>query len=198
MKIALCQINPTVGAFEKNKELILKYYNECIQENADIIVFPELVITGYPPQDLLWEEGFVEQNLEIINHIASHSTVPVIVGFIRKGDGEIFNSAAVCYDGKLQATYDKILLPTYDVFDEDRYFSSGKEPAVISVPINGEEKILGIQICEDLWDRDYECKVSQIQKEKGAEILINISSSPYQKGRLINRREVIMEKVNET
>ncbi len=198
MKIALCQINPTVGAFEKNKELILKYYNECIQENADIIVFPELVITGYPPQDLLWEEGFVEQNLEIINHIASHSTVPVIVGFIRKGDGKIFNSAAVCYNGKLQATYDKILLPTYDVFDEDRYFNRGKEPTVISVPVNGEDKILGIQICEDLWDRDYECKVSQIQKEKGAKILINISASPYQKGRLIDRRDLILEKVNAT
>ena len=198
MKIALCQVNPIVGAFDHNRDLILKYYQGCIEKNADVVVFPELIITGYPPQDLLWEDGFVDQNLSGLDEIASASTLPMIIGFVRKENGKLFNSAAVCFNGKLQSTTDKILLPTYDVFDEDRYFTSGEEPKVIPVPVQGKEINLGIQICEDLWDHDYDCKVSQIQKEKGADILINISASPYHEGRLFKRRDLIQEKVKET
>ena len=198
MKIALCQINPTVGAFNHNRDIILKYYQQSIDINADIVVFPELVITGYPPQDLLWEDGFIDRNLSVLNEIAAQSSLPIIIGFVRKENGRLFNSAAVCYDGKLQTTTDKILLPTYDVFDEDRYFTSGEEPKVIPVPVQGKQINLGIQICEDLWDHDYDCKVSQIQKEKGADILFNISASPYHEGRLFRRKDLIQEKVKET
>ena len=198
MKIALCQINPTVGAFNHNRDIILKYYQQSIDINADIVVFPELVITGYPPQDLLWEDGFIDRNLSVLNEIAAQSSLPIIIGFVRKENGRLFNSAAVCYDEKLQTTTDKILLPTYDVFDEDRYFTSGEEPKVIPVPVQGKQINLGIQICEDLWDHDYDCKVSQIQKEKGADILFNISASPYHEGRLFRRKDLIQEKVKET
>ncbi len=198
MKIALCQVNPTVGAFEKNKKLILKYYNQCIELNADIVVFPELMITGYPPQDLLWEGGFIDQNLSLLNKISAVSSIPIIIGFVRRKHGKLFNAAAVCYNGKVQTTIDKILLPTYDVFDEDRYFTSGENPKVTFIPIQGKVVNVGIQICEDLWDHDYECKVSQIQKKNGADILINISASPYHEGRLIRRRDLIQEKVKET
>jgi len=198
MKIAICQVNPTVGAFDYNKKLILKYCKKCIDQSADIIIFPELVTTGYPPQDLLWEDGFVEQNINLLKEIASESTSPIILGFVRMEENQLFNAAAVCYDGKIQDTTDKILLPTYDVFDEDRYFTHGESPKVFSVPVHGSPIQIGLQICEDLWDRDYNCKVSQIQKELGAEILINISASPYHKGRSIRRRDIIQEKVKET
>jgi NAD+ synthase (glutamine-hydrolysing) len=133
-----------------------------------------------------------------LNEIASLSSIPIIIGFVRKENGKIFNSAAVCYAGKLQSTSDKILLPTYDVFDDDRYFTSGDEPKVISVPVRGKQVKIGVQICEDLWDQDYDCKVSQIQKNKGAELIINISASPYHEGRLVERRSLIQNKVKET
>jgi len=198
MIVSLCQINPIVGAFDYNTQLILKYYNKCIDQKAGIVVFPELSIVGYPPQDLLWEDGFVDENLIYLNQIASQSTKPIIVGFVRKENGKLFNSAAICFDGKLQYTVDKILLPTYDVFDEDRYFTSGDSPKVVPIPIDGKTKTVGIQICEDLWDHDYECKVTQHQQELGAEFFINISASPYQQGRLIRRHDLIQEKVSET
>ena len=198
MKIALCQINPTLGDFENNKSKILNYYNRSLELNPDIVVFPEMSISGYPPQDLLWEDGFIDTNLACLMHIANSASIPIILGYIRKKDNKIFNSAGVCYNGKLQSTVDKILLPTYDVFDEDRYFTSGKNPRVVSIPILGEDRTIGIQICEDLWDHDYDCKVTQKQKEIGAEIIINISASPYHEGRLMKRRKVIQEKVNET
>ena len=198
MKIALCQINPTVGSFDYNRDLILKNYVESINRNADIVVFPELVITGYPPQDLLWEDGFIHQNLHILDTIAAQSTIPIILGFVKKENGNLYNSAAVCYDGKIQSITDKILLPTYDVFDEDRYFTKGREPKVVSVNISGKRVNIGIQICEDLWDHNYDCKVSEVQKKLGADILINISASPYHEGRLNNRKDVILEKISKT
>ena len=197
MKIAICQTNPIVGDFDYNRNILLKYYKNCIGINADIIVFPELIISGYPPQDLLWEDGFVDQNLLILNEIASVSSTPLIFGFVRKENGRLFNSAAVCFDGKLKSTTDKILLPTYDVFDEERYFTSGDEPKVVPVPVKGKQVNLGVQICEDLWDHNYDCKVSSIQKELGAELLINISASPYHKERLRKRRSIIEDKVKE-
>jgi len=198
MNIALCQVNPIVGAYNYNRDLILKYYQNCIKLNSDIVVFPELIISGYPPQDLLWEEGFVEENLVILQDIIDQSTTPLILGYIRKEGQHLYNSAAVCYNGKLQSSYDKVLLPTYDVFDEDRYFTSGNEPEIVTIPVKGGSAKIGVQICEDLWDHDYDCKVSQIQKQKGAELIINISASPYHEGRLIKRKELIHKKVKET
>ncbi|MBL50452.1 MAG: NAD+ synthase [Candidatus Marinimicrobia bacterium] len=198
MKITLCQVNPIVGNLKNNTDLILKYYSKCLESNANIIVFPEMVITGYPPQDLLWEPGFIDQNLSYVSHIAANTSKPLILGYVRKKDDKLYNSAAVCFEGKIQSVIDKILLPSYDVFDEDRYFSSGESPKIISIPCNGKNVKIGIQICEDLWDHEYDCKVSQIQKNMGAEVLINISASPYHDGRLIRRKDLIQEKVKET
>ena len=134
MNIALCQINTTVGDFDHNYNKILDNYYNCINKNADIIVFPELCISGYPPQDLLFEEGFIEKNIKVLKSIAKESKAPLIIGYIRKENINIYNSAAVCYDGQIQSTYDKVLLPTYDVFDEERYFTSGKYPKIINIP----------------------------------------------------------------
>ncbi|MEE8340543.1 MAG: NAD+ synthase [Candidatus Neomarinimicrobiota bacterium] len=195
MKIALCQINTIVGNYEYNKKKILNYYSKAIGINADIVVFPELAISGYPPQDLLLENGFVADNQNILNKIAAQTTVPMIIGFVRKENGKLHNSAALCQNGKIIDTYDKILLPTYDVFDEDRYFNNGKTPGIWNINLNGNDIKIGIQICEDLWDSDYDIKVSDLQKEKGADLIINISASPYHEGRIMERQELIIEKV---
>lgn len=197
MKIALCQINPTVGNFDSNKKKVLNYYSNALRLNADIVVFPELTITGYPPQDLLLENGFVDDNLIILEEIATQTTIPMIIGFVRKENGRLYNSAALCQNSKITETYDKILLPTYDVFDEDRYFANGKNPGIWEVELNGKKVKLGIQICEDLWDEEYDTKVSKLQKEKGADLIINISASPYHEGRITERQELIKGKVRD-
>ena len=195
MKVALCQINTIVGNLEYNYEKILKYYRMSIDLNADIIVFPELSTTGYPPQDLLMNNEFINENLSVLNKIAKKSTKPIIIGYVRADEKNIYNSAAICFDGKIQSSHDKVLLPTYDVFDEERYFTSGIKPKVSIIPFGESELNVGLQICEDLWDNNYDCKVSNIQKELGAEIFINISASPYHKDRLIKRRSIIEDKV---
>jgi NAD+ synthase (glutamine-hydrolysing) len=198
MKITLCQIDPTVGKFDFNIEKISNFYQEAVKRKTALVVFPELIISGYPPQDLLLVEGFVDRNIRCVETLAKRTTIPLILGFIRKEGNRLFNSAALCQNGEIINTADKVLLPTYDVFDEDRYFQSGKDPQVWTVNSNGESVKVGIQICEDLWDHDYQCKVSEIQHNLGAEILINISASPFHEGRLPERQQLIEEKVART
>ena len=198
MKIALCQVNPTVGALDANKELILSKYREAIEGGADIVVFPEMVITGYPIADLLYEDGFVEENMVVLGEIAEKATVPLILGYIHKENGDLFNSAAVCIHGKQIYRYDKILLPTYDVFDEHRYFTAGTDLGLCEVEINGETVKLGLEICEDLWDENYDRKVTAELKAAGSECIINISASPYHELRLNERLGLVRNKVQET
>ena len=197
MKIAICQINPTMGDFPGNRDKILSFYRKAVEKGADLIVFPEMVITGYPPQDLLLERDFVQENVEILEDISNQVTVPAVLGCIREEQGALYNSGAVCANGAVVYTYDKILLPTYDIFDEDRYFTPGKTQGVFELELNGKRRKIGIQICEDLWDHDYECKVTNLQKGEGAEVIINISASPYHDSQLQERTALIEEKVHE-
>ena len=197
MKIAICQINPTMGDFPGNRDKILSFYREAVEKGADLIVFPEMVITGYPPQDLLLERDFVQKNVEILEDISNQVTVPVVLGCIREEKSALYNSGAVCANGAVVYIYDKILLPTYDIFDEDRYFTPGKTPGVFELELNGKRRKIGIQICEDLWDHDYECKVTSLQRRVGAEVIINISASPYHDAQLQERTALIEEKVYE-
>ena len=187
MNLSICQINPSLGDFKNNKEKILKYIYRSNKLNSNIIIFPELAICGYPPMDLIWEDGFIKQNDIALNEIAKLSSIPIIIGCIRVENNAIYNSAAICFDGKLQDYCDKMLLPTYDVFDEKRFFHPGQSPKVFKIPISGSSRKIGVQICEDLWDDDYNCKVSAIQKEMGAELIINISASPYHAKKKIER-----------
>ena len=198
MKIALCQINPTVGAFKENKKLILSNYRDAVKDGAELVVFPEMVITGYPIADLLYEDGFVRENMAILAEITSQATIPLVVGHVHGENGHLYNSAALCVDGKQLFRYDKILLPTYDVFDEDRYFSPGSELGVCKVDIGGQEVNLGLQICEDLWDEDYDRKVTAELQQAGAAFVVNISASPYHLLRLKERLELIQNKAQST
>ena len=198
MKIALCQINPTVGALDANKELILSNYKEAVENGADLVVFPEMVITGYPIADLLYEDGFVDENKKVLGEIADKSTVPLILGYIDKDKEHLFNSAAVCVNGEQVYRYDKLLLPTYDVFDEDRYFSAGTEPGICELQVGGKEVKIGLEICEDLWDEDYDRNISKELHEAGVDCIINISASPYHELRLNERLDLVRSKVQET
>ena len=197
MNLSICQINPSLGDFKSNKEKILKYIFKSKDLSSDIIIFPELAICGYPPMDLIWEDGFIMENNLVLNEVASESNVPIIIGCIRAEKNAIYNSAAICFEGKLQKYCDKILLPNYDVFDEKRFFHSGQKPKVFEIPINDRSRKIGIQICEDMWDDDYNCKVSTLQKEMGAELIINISASPYHENKISERIEHVSLKAKQ-
>ena len=118
MKVALCQINTILGNFDYNYDKIIKYYNKGIQLNSDIVVFPELAITGYPPQDLLLNNEFINENLNVLSKIAKNSTKPIIIGYVRAGKKNIYNSAAICFDGKIQHFEMKIENHVKDVMKE--------------------------------------------------------------------------------
>ena len=198
MKIALCQINPTVGAINQNRIKIRDWYRQAREEGADLVVFPELAIMGYPPQDLLLRNKFVTKAHDALISLAKASTVPMIVGNAHLDDNRLFNSAFVCAKGQVLGQYSKKLLPTYDVFDEVRYFTPGKNNGVIQIELNDKKHKIGIQICEDLWDKNYTCNITDSLKENGAEFIINISASPYRAERLADRQALIKNKVSET
>ena len=198
MKIALCQINPTVGAVDQNKDLILNWYQKAIKAGAELVIFPELVIIGYPPQDLLYRNAFIKKADEILDAIVKKSTIPIIIGNSKKIGDDLYNCSILCDNGKIVGTYKKMLLPTYDVFDEDRYFTSGDSPEVFEVTIGTKKQKIGFQICEDLWDTNYARNLTNSLKEKGADLIVNISASPYRVGRLKDRMNLIKSKVSET
>ena len=198
MKIALCQINPTVGAIKQNKELILKKYQEAINLGAELIVFPELAMIGYPPQDLLLRNKFINNAAVALDEIANQSTIPIIVGSTLVENDQLYNCSYVCANGQIVDNYKKILLPTYDVFDEDRYFKSGDQPVTVEIAIGPKIKKIGLQICEDLWDHTYSRNLAGQLKNAGAELIINISASPYRVDRLVDRCNLIKTKVDNT
>ena len=198
MKVSLCQINPTVGAIERNMDLIMKWYQKAVAAGAELTVFPELVLVGYPPQDLLLRRRFLDKAEMALKSIAEKTTIPMIIGNPMRENGELYNCAFVCGHGEITGHYKKRLLPTYDVFDEDRYFTSGDSTEVIEVKFENKSVKIGMQICEDLWDEDYACNLVKSLKEKGAECIVNISASPYRVGGLADRSKLIASKVAET
>ena len=197
MKFSICQINPSVGALKYNYEKIVKFYKESISSGSDMIVFPELSITGYPPKDLLFEEKFIDENLVYAEKLSKISTKPIIFGYVSRSKGKLYNSAAISFDGKLRFLYKKRLLPNYDVFDEKRYFYNGVDIGVYKLVYKNINIKIGLQVCEDLWDENQDLKVSEEQKKNGAEILINISASPFSLGKLEKRIKLIKRKIKE-
>ena len=198
MKIGICQINPTVGAINKNKKLILENYDRSVSLGAELVVFPELAITGYPPQDLLLREQFLKRTANAFDEIAKQTSTPMILGSTLVENSHLFNCSFLCENGKIVGHYKKILLPTYDVFDEDRYFKSGSEPSVFELTISGQSQRIGLQICEDLWDHNYSKDLAESIKETGADIIINISASPFGDDRLTERSKLIKAKAQKT
>jgi len=201
MKIALAQINTTVGDIEGNGEKIYEAIGKAKDQKADLVVFSEMTITSYPPRDLLDKDSFIEDNLRKLDEIAGWTDgIGVICGFVDRnltGTGKnLFNAAAFLYEGKIVSRQYKSLLPTYDVFDEARYF----EPAPEREILRFKEKALAVSICEDVWnDKDfwkrrlYAIDPAEKLMSKGGEVLINISASPYSTGKLSLRQEMLSE-----
>jgi NAD+ synthetase len=197
MKIGFAQINPTVGDLRGNCELIVAAYERLAAAGAELVLTPELAITGYPPQDLVFKSRFVPENLELLEKL--HSRVEgaaLLVGFVdlNEGRGKPFrNAAALIERGKpIRKTY-KSLLPTYDVFDEDRYF----EPARCVEPFDLQGKKIGVTICEDIWTDDYlprplyDVEPVRSVVDAGAEVIVNLSASPFRLGAPACRLEMI-------
>ncbi len=190
MKITLCQHNNVIGNIEGNAEKIIKSIEKAGSEGSDLVVFPELAICGYPPYDLLFNSSFVKQAMEGIEKVASHCIgITAIVGGIdvNNGDGKgLFNAAFILQNGKIEAVYHKALLPTYDVFDEVRYFEAAYKPLVFE--LKGQR--IAVTICEDLWTPGldvhpapgkprYQYDIIAANKELKPDLMINIAASPY-------------------
>jgi NAD+ synthase (glutamine-hydrolysing) len=197
MKIGLAQINPTVGDLRGNCELIVAAYQRLAATGAELVLTPELALTGYPPQDLVFKSRFVPENLELLEQLhARVGKAALLVGFVDRNPGRgkpFHNAAAVLERHKpIRKTY-KSLLPTYDVFDEDRYF----EPASRVAPFDVQGKRIGVTICEDIWTDDYLPRplydVAPVQSlvEQGAEIILNLSASPFRLREPAMRYEMI-------
>lgn len=176
LRIALAQINSTVGDLSGNLKKIATLIDEAKAYDADLIAFPELALTGYPPEDLLLKPQFIKENIEILDQIVVRSEgIAVVVGFVDRSY-DIYNAAAFICNKKLVDIYHKSFLPNYGVFDEERYFRAGKEYPVFVLNGTG----VGINICEDIWYTD---GPSVFQAVGGAEVIVNINASPYHAGK---------------
>ncbi|MFA5256004.1 MAG: NAD+ synthase [Candidatus Omnitrophota bacterium] len=187
IRLAQAQLNSVVGDFSYNIEKINSYINRAQNTGADIVTFPELAITGYPPEDLLFKTHFIQRNIDALKHITkSVKDIIAVVGFVDKDGCDIYNAAAIIHKKKIRAIYHKMLLPNYGVFDELRYFKSGERPSVFNV----NDILFGVNICEDAWH--IKGPISR-QADKGAGIILTINSSPYHIGKVRERERVIQK-----
>ncbi|MBT4944482.1 MAG: NAD+ synthase, partial [Chloroflexi bacterium] len=191
LRVAAAQVNTNVGDIDGNARLIEKWIGLSQDQGADLVAFPELTITGYPPEDLVLYDNFIAANKAALNRIASSvGDIVAVVGFVDSEETptgtKLFNAAAVLHNRKVITTYRKIHLPNYGVFDERRYFTPGSECPVLS--INGIK--VGINICEDIWQQ---IGPSEVQCANGAQIIVNINSSPYESGKQGDRVNIVTD-----
>ena len=211
MKIAIAQLNPTVGDLKDNAERILAAAIEADRSGANLLLTPELSLCGYPPRDLLMRPSFIEQMKQQVIQLATElpHNITALVGIAeanseaaKKGEKPIFNSMALLQAGKIKEIFHKRLLPTYDVFDEDRYFESGTEANSFVWESENEavpRKIhIGVTICEDLWNnesfwggRAYPIDPTEELVTKGVDIVVNLSASPFVSGKQSLRERMI-------
>src|SRR3954454_6952294 len=185
VRVAACQINTVVGDLDGNLAAILAALEEAEAAGCDIAAFPELALTGYPPEDLVLKPGFITDNLEALEKLAARTGhCAAIVGFVDVGR-DLYNAAAVCALGSVQGVYHKRLLPNYAVFDEQRYLAPGVEPLTL-FRIAGVR--VGVSICEDAWSPNGPIGALA---EGGAELIVNINASPYYAGRLDERERML-------
>jgi NAD+ synthase (glutamine-hydrolysing) len=199
-RLALAQINPTVGDIPGNTAKILDYLERAREAGADLVAFPELATTGYPPEDLLFKKSFLIDNVAAMGKIAAASHgIAVVLGYVNivslerpseEVGPQVTNAAALCYGGKLVDTYHKIFLPNYGVFDEQRYFQKGSECPVYR--IGGVD--VGVNICEDIW---YPVGPTTVQCQAGAELIVNINASPFHAGKRAFREDMIAQRALE-
>ena len=183
-RLAMAQINPTVGDLDGNTRKIVEYIDQARALQADLVAFPELAVTGYPPEDLLFKSQFVRANIARMKEIAAESRgIAVVVGFV-DADPELRNAAAVAYDGQVVDVYHKMYLPNYGVFDEERYFKAGAVCPVYQIG----DTLVGVNICEDIWKP---IGPTTVQQAQGGRVILNISGSPFYADRLGEREEML-------
>jgi NAD+ synthase (glutamine-hydrolysing) len=184
LRIGLAQINTTVGDLHGNTRRIVGGLEQARAQGVDLVLFPELAVPGYPPEDLLLKPSFIEANRASLNELLPHTQgLIAVVGFV-DADSDIYNAAAVLHDGQLVGTYHKTLLPNYAVFDEVRYFKAGRGFSLYEL----DGIAFGVSVCEDIW---YPAGPPEEQAASGAELLLNISASPYHMGKLQDRERML-------
>jgi len=201
MRIGLAQLNSTVGDLAGNRRKILDAYHTLVARGAELVVFPELIVCGYPPRDLLFKRRFVSDNEESLTEIATQiGEVPAVIGFVETNPSNegrrCFNAAAFCQHGEIAVIARKCLLPTYDVFDEDRYFEAANEPVIVT---HAGLKI-GLTICEDIWKnpaidtgRLYRVDPVASLAAKGVDLVLNLSASPWHHGKGHVREQLVID-----
>jgi NAD+ synthase (glutamine-hydrolysing) len=191
IRVGIAQINSTVGDLSGNTRKIVESIDQAKSLGVDLLTFPELAITGYPPEDLLLKPQFISQNRECLDRITEHSSdIALVVGFV-DSDGDTYNAAAMIYNKELVGVYHKLHLPNYGVFDENRYFQAGVGCPVFIIYGIG----VGITICEDMW---YEAGPALVQAYAGAKVLINISASPYHAGKGLFRERMLATRASDS
>jgi NAD+ synthase (glutamine-hydrolysing) len=187
LRVALAQINPTVGDTRGNARKISDYIARARDEGAALVVFPELALTGYPPEDLLLKTSFLDAARVALRELAAETQgIVAVVGYPEKAE-DVYNTAAVLADGDVVATYRKMYLPNYGVFDEQRYFQSGAEAAIVEV--NGVP--IGISVCEDIWEPG---PPAMSEALAGAQVIVNLSASPYRAGYGARRERMLVQR----
>src|SRR4051794_34782961 len=190
LRVALAQINPTVGDIQGNARKIRRDIERARDEGAHLVVFPELALTGYPPEDLLLKTHFVDAAGAALEELARDTEgVVALVGFPERRD-DVYNACAVLADGRIQAVYRKMFLPNYGVFDENRYFQSGTEAALIE--LNGVA--LGLTVCEDIWEPGPPATSEALA---GAQVIVNLSASPYHAGKPLEREQMLLQRARD-
>jgi NAD+ synthase (glutamine-hydrolysing) len=185
LRLAMAQINVIVGDIEGNTRKIAEWTDRAIELQADVVTFPELALTGYPPEDLLLKPQFIDANMAAIAKLAARTHgITAVIGFVDRKE-DIYNAAAVISDGEFRNVYHKMFLPNYGVFDEFRYFQAGRDCPVFKIG----DATVGVSICEDIWYADG--PFVQQALSGGAEVLLNISSSPYHAGKRIWRERML-------
>lgn len=191
MKIALVQFNPVVGDLNGNADRIIEFCQQATSEKALAIVFPELAMTGYPPEDLLLRDDFIQRVEKQLERISSACPlITILMGYPEKGEGVLYNSVAVLQAGELVANYRKQQLPNYGVFDEKRYFQAGTKARTFKL---GKEAV-GLSVCEDIWS----ASVCDQLKQSGASLIINLNASPFEVNKRLKREETLRQRVTET
>jgi NAD+ synthase (glutamine-hydrolysing) len=194
VRIALGQVNTTVGDLDGNVARMIEWTSRAVEHHADLICFPELAITGYPPEDLVLRSGFVEDNLEALEVLARStvgSACAVMVGFVDRSNAGLHNAAALLRDGRVQERYHKIQLPNYGVFDEKRYFVPGDQACSVRLASSD----LGISVCEDAW---YGNAPFDEYERTRPQVIVNINGSPYHHGKGAERLEICRDRARQT
>jgi len=190
MRLALAQINPVVGDLEGNRDLILTRLGEAKANAADLVVFPELAVTGYPPEDLLLRPGFIRAAEESVERIAREARRATVLVGAPHFERDLYNACYVCAGGEIKAVYRKRFLPNYGVFDEDRYFAPGRD----LILLEHGKTLVGPTVCEDMWQPGPPATDLALA---GAELLVNISASPFYVGRDREREEMLVTRARD-